>query len=79
LALICEALASNCRVQLLEVRNNAIRESGATAIANMLRFNSNLESLYLNNDPWCPEQQRNALGLQGAQDLLAAVASPMHP
>lgn len=63
------SLRANRCLQILELRHNSATAIAAEALADALRENPSLESLYLNNDQWAREEQRNCVGDEGAWAL----------
>lgn len=76
---LARALPANRHLRILEARNNAAGDVAAEAFAEALGKNATLESLYLNNDPWCRSERRNRIGDAGARALALALRARSAP
>lgn len=72
------SLRHNKSLKVLDLRHNCLTDLAAQALAAAVAYQSVLESIYLNNAPWCETDRRNTIGDDGAWALAFAFAESAH-
>lgn len=72
---LLESLSSCGTLEILELCHNGISDGSVPFFCRALEENTSLQSLFLNNDQWCPPERQNRISDDGATQLARVIAA----